>query len=265
MAYTKNQDPQIYYEFSPVPGKPVLMLANSLGTNLSMWKGQVEEFSRHFSLLRYDARGHGRSSVTDGPYTISQMGTDAADLLDELGLERVHFCGLSMGGMVGLWLGAHAAWRIDRLVVANTAAKIGTAEGWNERIEVVRREGMGAIVPAVLERWFTEGFRANGTGAVRDTTAMLMATPVDGYVASCAAVRDMDLRGDLGRIMASTLVVFGTEDHVTTPEDSEVLVQGIGAAKVLELRAAHLSNVEARVGFTAGVIEFLTSEQERYV
>ena len=258
MPYTEVQDARIYYEFSPVADKPVLLLANSLGTNLSMWNSQVEEFGRHFSLLRYDARGHGRSSVPEGPYTISQMGRDALGLLDALGLQRVHFCGLSMGGMVGLWLGAHVPERIDRLVLANTAAKIGTADGWNERIAFVRREGMGAIVTSVLERWFTEEFRASRAVAVSETAAMLLATSADGYVASCAAVRDMDQRGELGEILAPTLVVFGNKDPVTTPNDAEVLVNGIASAKALGLHAAHLSNLEAAAAFTAGVVEFLT-------
>ncbi len=259
MPYAEMQGCRLYYEFRAVPGKPVLMLSNSLGTNLSMWEPQLEQFGRHFSLLRYDARGHGRSSVPVGPYSIAQMGSDAIGLLDALSLERVHFCGLSMGGMVGLWLGTHATARVDRLVLANTAAKIGTAEGWNERIATVQKGGMGAIVPAVLERWFTADFRAREANAVAATSAMLMATSADGYVASCAAIRDMDQRADLGEIVAPTLVLFGIQDHVTTPQDSDLLVKAIASVRRLPLHAAHLSNVEAAAAFTQGVVEFLTA------
>ena len=241
----------------------MLMLSNSLGTNLSMWDGQLEEFLCHFSLLRYDGRGHGGSSLPDGPYTISQLGGDALDLLDSLGLARVHFCGLSMGGMVGQWLGANAGERVDRLVLANTAAKIGTVEGWNDRIALVRRDGMGAVVPAVVERWFTPRFREHGREAVAAAAAMLEDTSAEGYVASCAAVRDMDQRRDSGRIEAPTLVIFGTEDCVTTPADSEMLVRGIGSAKGFALPAAHLSNIEAEAEFTSAVVEFLTASYGR--
>jgi 3-oxoadipate enol-lactonase len=260
MPYAEVQGTRIYYEFDDVPGRPVLMLANSLGTNLSMWARQAEAFHRHFSVLRYDARGHGRSDVPEGPYTIAQMGGDAVGLLDALGLGRVNFCGLSMGGMVGLWLGVHAAGRIDRLVLANTAAKIGTTEGWDKRIQEVQEGGIASVLPALLERWFTADFRAAEVPAVAGTAAMLMSTPVDGYVASCAAVRDMDQRADLGKITAPTLVVFGSEDQVTTPEDAEVLVNGIRSARRLRLHAAHLSNVEAAAAFTSGVVEFLSGK-----
>ena len=260
MAYAKLQDVTLYYEYEPLPAKPVLLLANSLGTNLSMWDRQCKALSRNFSLLRYDARGHGRSSIPAGPYTIAQMGNDALQLLDMLDVKRAYFCGLSMGGMVGLWLGVHAGARLDRLVVANTAARIGTPEGWNERIALVEREGMQTIVPAVLARWFTPRFQAADGAAVTATAAMLLQTPAAGYTASCAAIRDMDQSAELGTITTPTLVVYGTEDQVTTACDAEVLLAGIASAESLAIEAAHLSNIEAADAFTQGILDFLTQK-----
>ncbi len=249
---------RIYYEFETATAKPILMLSNSLGTNLRMWDSQ-REFEQHFSVLRYDARGQGKSSVPNGPYTIEQMGLDAVALLDLLGLERVHFCGLSMGGMVGQWLGAHAWERLNRLIISNSAAKIGTEEGWNQRIATVEQLGMAAIVPAVLQRWFTAGFRRSNSSAIKATSEMLLATSAVGYSASCSAVRDMDQRADLQRIQAPTLIVFGTEDEVTPPQEAYALAQGILGSRTLPLMAAHLANVEAPEAFTAGVLDFLRS------
>jgi 3-oxoadipate enol-lactonase len=141
--------------------EPVLVFSNSLGTDFSMWDPQMEELQRRFRILRYDTRGHGQSSVTPGDYTIEQLGRDVLGLLDSLRLDRVHFCGLSMGGMIGMWLGIHAPTRLHRLVLCNTAARIGTKEMWNARIATVRRDGMKSVAAAVIERWFTPEFRAS--------------------------------------------------------------------------------------------------------
>lgn len=150
---------QTCYEMSG-DDRPVLVLSNSLGTNLSMWDPQMPQLEQHFRILRYDTRGHGRSSVAPGDYTIEQMGRDVLGLLDALRLERVYFCGLSMGGMIGIWLGIYAADRLHRLVLCNTAARIGTREMWNARIAALRRDGMRSVASAVIERWFTPEFRA---------------------------------------------------------------------------------------------------------
>ena len=185
------------------------------------------------------------------------MARDLLRLLDTLALDAVCFCGLSMGGMVGLWLGAHAPARLHKLVVSNTAAKIGTADGWNDRIAAVERGGMAAVVPAVLERWYTPHFRASHPEEIERTQQMLLGTPVAGYAASCAAVRDMDQRDDLSRIAAPTLVVYGTQDAVTPPDAAHLLTERIPSAQSLALAAAHLSNVEQPVEFTTGVLRFL--------
>ena len=261
MAFFESDDVRIYYEFDEVAHAPVLMLSNSLGTNLSMWSQQIPEFSKHFSVLRYDSRGHGQSSVPRGPYSIERLGRDVVALLDELGLSRVHFCGLSMGGMVGQWLGVNSAHRLLKLVLSNTAAKIGVEATWNERIETVRQHGMETIIPSTLGRWYTEEFRARFPAEVATTRAMLQSMDLEGYASSCAAVRDMDYREEVKRISTPTLVIFGTEDPVTTPSDARFLVDCIAGAKTLELHAAHLANIEAADAFSRGVVDFLLGSE----
>jgi 3-oxoadipate enol-lactonase len=248
---------RFHYRFDGPERAPVVMLSNSLGTTLAMWEPQIGALSAKFRVLRYDSRGHGQSAVTPGPYTIEQLGRDAVGLLDALGIDRAHFCGLSMGGMVGQWLGAFAPQRLEALVLCNTSARIGPPEAWNARIDAVRKGGMAAIVDAVLARWYTPAFLASATDAIAATRAMLLGTPADGYVASCAAVRDMDQREGTAHIAVPTLVIAGTFDAATPPEDGRFLAQHIRGARFVELPAAHLSNIEAPPAFTRALTDFL--------
>ncbi len=250
-------DFRLHYSFYQQPHKPVLLLSNSLGTNLEMWSPQLAAWSQRFSILRYDARGHGSSSATPGPYTIPQLAGDALRLMDTLAIARAHFCGLSMGGMVGQWLGVHAADRINKLVLCNTAAKIGEDAGWNQRIATVNEQGMQAIVPSVIDRWFTPEFRRNHPDEVEATAAMLQSANHEGYAATCAAIRDMDLLESVQQIRSRTLVVYGEHDKVTSPAASHLLSEKIRGSRSLSLNAAHLSNIEAASAFTAGVLAFL--------
>lgn len=160
MPFAQLGDARIHYDLTGSQNSPVLVLSNSLGTNFSMWDSQMSAFQKSFRVLRYDTRGHGKSDVTSGPYSIGQLGADVLGLLDALHFDRVHFCGLSMGGMIGMWLGLNAPGRILKLVLCNTAAQIGTAEVWRARIEAVAKGGMKSVAPAVIERWFTASFRA---------------------------------------------------------------------------------------------------------
>ncbi len=196
---------------------PALVLSNSLGADLSMWAPQMPALTKYFRVVRYDTRGHGRSSVTPGPYTIEQLGRDVLGVMDCLGIERADFCGLSLGGMTGMWLGAHAGYRINRLVLANTAAQMPPPDLWNTRIEKVRAGGMSAISSGMIERWFTPEFASSHPAEVAATRTMFEATPPDGYVAACAAVRDMDQRESVRSITRPTLVVAGARDacHAT--------------------------------------------------
>ncbi|MGD0792239.1 MAG: 3-oxoadipate enol-lactonase [Terriglobales bacterium] len=237
--------------------EPVLVFSNSLGTDFSMWDPQLAELERRFRILRYDTRGHGQSSVTPGDYTIDQFGRDVLGLLDSLGLDRVDFCGLSMGGMIGMWLGIHAPSRLHRLVLSNTAARIGTKEMWNARIATVRKDGMKSVAASVIERWFTPEFRASFPEKVARAQQMLENTPPEGYAACCAAIRDMDQRETVAQIKAPTLVIYGGSDPVTPASEAQFLTGRIRGAVKVELPAAHLSNVEQADAFTEAVSYFL--------
>jgi 3-oxoadipate enol-lactonase len=237
--------------------KPVVVLSNSLGTVFSMWEPQMAELQRHFRVLRYDTRGHGKSSVTPGDYSIEQLGHDVLGLLDSLELESIHFCGLSMGGMIGMWLGIHAPDRLQRLVLCNTAARIGTKEIWNARIATVRKDSMKQVAAAVVERWFTPEFRASHGDAVAKAQRMLENTPPEGYAACCAAIRDMDQSQEIASIKSPTLVVYGGSDPVIPVPDAQFVSDQIPGAVKVELAAAHLSNVEQASAFTQAVSNFL--------
>ena len=248
---------RIRYRLDGPIGAPFLVLSNSLGTNLDMWEPQVAVFATRFRMLRYDSRGHGLSDVTPGPYTIERLARDVVALMDELKINRAHFCGLSMGGMAGMWLGVHAAQRIDRLVLCNTAPRIGSAERWNARIDAVNRDGLSGIADALMEVWFTPRFRDAAADTVQRMRAMLIASPAKGYVASCAAVRDMDQWATLSRIDRPTLIVTGARDASTPPAEGSRMAEVIAGAEHVELDAAHISNVEAASRFTAEVLAFL--------
>mgnify|MGYP006283535335 FL=1 len=248
---------QLHYQIEGAADAPVLVLSNSLGTTLDMWSPQMPALLEHFRVLRYDTRGHGQSEVTPGPYTIAQLGADVVALLDHLQIARAHFCGLSMGGMTGMWLGIHAPNRIRKLVLCNTSAAIGVPDMWNARIAQVRQDGMTTVIPAVLERWFTADFLAQAPVQVERVRAMLAATSVEGYVANCAAVRDMDQRAELSRVSAPTLVIAGRYDKSTPPEHGEFIAKAIHGARYVELNAAHLSNWEVAQSFTRQLVDFL--------
>jgi len=250
-------DTRLHYRFDGPADAPVLVLSNSLGTSLAMWNAQVAALTRSHRLLRYDTRGHGASAVPPGPYTIERLGRDVLALLDALQLPRVRFCGLSLGGMTGMWLGVHAPARVERLVLCNTAAHMAPADLWNTRIAKVRSGGMAAIVDGVLERWFTADFRAQHADRVAPARRMLLETSPDGYIAACEAVRDMDQRDAIAAIDCPTLVVAGSHDLATPPADGRFVAERIRRSRYVELPAAHLSNIEAEAGFTSAVTGFL--------
>jgi 3-oxoadipate enol-lactonase len=250
---------RFHYRMDGAATAPAVMLSNSLGTNLSMWDGQLPSLTTGHRVLRYDTRGHGESAITKGPYSIEQLARDAIALLDALEIDRVNYCGLSMGGMIGQWLGANAPHRLMKLVLANTTAKIGSPETYNARIDTVRNGGMAAITDAVLARWFTPAFLTASPTAVARVRAMLDGTPPDGYIACCEAIRDMDQRETAGKIGVPTLVIAGTHDIPTPPTDGRFLADRIKGARYVELPAAHLSNIEAAPAFTSALIDFLNA------
>lgn len=259
MTFAQLTDTSIYYELSGPDKADALVFSNSLGETLAMWDAQALVLKAQFRVLRYDTRGHGKSATTRGPYSIEQLSHDLLALLDTLHLERVHFCGLSMGGMTGMWLALHASQRLRKLILCNTAAKIGTAENWNARIDTVRKTGMKSISSAVIERWLSPGFRATSPQIVSETLRTLESADPEGYVANCAAVRDFDASESVASIKVPTLVIAGTHDPATTPEDGRFLATKIHGARYVELDAAHLSNIEQDERFTQEVRAFLAS------
>jgi 3-oxoadipate enol-lactonase len=246
----------IHVEVAGSDRAPVLMLSNSLGTNLHMWDAQADELVKHFRLVRYDSRGHGKSGVPPGPYSIERLGRDAIAVMDGIGAGKVNFCGLSKGGMVGMWLGAHAPERIDRLILSNTACHMPATDLWNQRIATARRDGMAPLVEGVVERWFTKGFREREPDKVAPIRDMLLATRPEGYAACCEAIRDMDQRESIKRITASTLVICGRHDPATNVEAAEAIRSRIPGASLTILDAAHIANVEQPDDYTETVLGF---------
>jgi 3-oxoadipate enol-lactonase len=236
---------------------PPLMLSYSLGTNLGMWDDQMPELAKRFHVIRYDSRGHGKSTA-ESPYSIAGLAADALAILDQLGLKKVHWLGLSKGGMVGQWLLTHAPQRLRKTILANTAAHMPPANNWNGRIRTVHAKGMKAITPAVIERWFTPEFRQREPAKVARIAAMLHATPAAGYAGCCAAIRDMDQRESLRAIEAKdVLVITGARDPATPATDGDLIRHSIKGTKGVSLDAAHLSNIEQPQAFTRAVLEFL--------
>lgn len=248
------------YKISGTPNSPVLVFSNSLGANMSMWDELIPFLLPYFQVLQYDTRGLGASEITTEPYTIELLGQDVIDLLDQLKIEKAYFCGLSMGGLIGQWLAINHPDRFSKIIIANTAAKIGDAETWNSRIETIKKSGMEAIVDATMERWFTENFRANNPKRVSETKTMFLNSDVLGYSNCCAAVRDADFRADLDKITSKVLVITGDEDAVTNTDHAEFLAQHIPDATLSVLSARHLSATELPEQFANLLIEFIVGK-----
>jgi 3-oxoadipate enol-lactonase len=236
----------MHHIVSGPPDAPALVLSNSLGTSTAMWEPQVATLSERFRVVRYDHRGHGGSPVLPGPYDIGDLGRDVLALLDRLEIERASICGVSLGAMVGMWLGAHAPERIERLVLCCTSAHLPPAQAWADRAAAVCAAGTtAAVADAVLARWLTPAGAAVDPYRLARLRAMLLATPAEGYAACCGVIERLDLRGDLASISAPTLVIAGAEDPATPPEHLERIAAGIPGARLEVLDgAAHLANVE---------------------
>lgn len=250
---------RLAYRLDGPAGAPPLLLLNSLGTDLRLWDAQIPRLAERLRVVRSDARGHGRSDAPSGPYTVERLAGDVVALLDRLGIERTHLCGLSLGGLVALRLAAGHPERVDRAVFANTAARIGTAEAWQARIDAVRAGGMAAIREPVLARFLSSPFRHRRPDIARWLGEMLEATPADGYTAACAALRDADLGPLVGTIRAPSLVIAGELDEATPPAQAEALQAAIPGSKlVLFAGTGHLSNLERPDAFGRTILAFLT-------
>jgi 3-oxoadipate enol-lactonase len=236
---------------------PALVLSNSLGTDRSLWDRQIDTLADRYRVVRYDTRGHGESDVPGGDYTIDRLGRDVLSLMDATGVAGAHVCGLSIGGMTALWLGANAPERVHRLVLANTAARIGSVELWTERMQVASTEGLDQLAEGAMARWFTGAFRAAEPETVARMRATMCRTQVAGYLGCCAALRDADLRSVASRVRAKCLVVTGLHDVATPHAAGMWLAETIPVAQLLMLDAAHLSNIERAAEFNAALEHFL--------
>jgi 3-oxoadipate enol-lactonase len=247
----------IHVQVEGPEGAPVLMLSNSLGTTLRMWDAQVEPFTKHFRLVRYDRRGHGKSGVPKGPYSMERLGRDVLAVLDAFNIKTINWCGLSMGGMVGQWLGANAPGRVEKLILSNTSSYFPDKNGWNDRLKFVREKGVAALAGPNMERWFTKGFRERAPQAIARMKEMFVATPVQGYIGCCEAIRDMDFRESNTRINVPTMIIIGSQDPATTPAAGEAIHSQIKGSKVAMIDAAHISNIEQPKVYAETVLGFL--------
>jgi 3-oxoadipate enol-lactonase / 4-carboxymuconolactone decarboxylase len=249
---------RIFYRLEGKAGKPVLVLSHSIGTDHEMWFPQVEDLLPHFQLLRYDTRGHGASDAPAGEYSIEDLGRDVLGLVDALGISKFAFCGISLGGAIGQWLGVHASDRLTHLALANTSPRFGSRTNWETRIATVREKGMSGIVDMAMQRFFSAETLDREDVYAQAINSVLLATDPGGYVGCCAALRDFDGTEWLRNIHIPTLVIAGDRD-VSTPWEGngEVLAREIPSARALRLSAAHLSNLERPRSFTMALLEFL--------
>jgi 3-oxoadipate enol-lactonase len=239
--------------------KDNLMLAHPMGTNLHLFDHQILALAKHFRIVRYDSRGHGASVANQGPYSVEGFGRDALAIMDALGIDKAHWLGLSLGGVVGLWLLIHARVRIGRAVLASAAAQIPGPDLWNSRIQSARDGGMNGVATATAERWFTKDFRDANPEKVDAVMEMVRTTPLAGYLAACAAIRDMDQREATRSIRNKVLVISGRHDLSTPPGMGALVASSIEGAKFVTLEASHLSNIEDEANFTKAVVDFLTA------
>ena len=250
---------ELHYEFRGKRGSPALVFTGSLGTDLTMWLPQAEVLKPHFCTLRYDIRGHGASPVPPGPYSIDDLGSDLVALLDRLGIERASLCGLSIGGMISMWVAAHAPERVNRLVLCCTSAHLGPRESWLERAAIVRANGVQAVADAVLGRWFTPSFAQSHPEVIERMRAQLVATPREGYAGCCEAIAAMDLTVDLPSITTPTLVISAAEDPSIPPEHGRRIAELIpGSRFELVQHARHIANIEQAELITELIEAFLT-------
>ena len=256
-AITVDDGCLINVEVEGPASAPVMMLSNSLGTNLHMWDEQVKTWAQHFRVVRYDRRGHGKSGVPPGPYSMERFGRDVLAILDDLNIAKTHWCGLSMGGMVGQWLGANAPERFDRIILANTSCYYPDPTNWHNRIKAVKDGGLAAVADAVIGGWLTADFREREPQTAAKMKAMLLASPQDGYIACCEALSTLDQRDLLPRITRPTLVIAGRHDAATPIAAGEYIRSHIPGASMTILDAAHISNVEQSHTFTEAVAGFL--------
>lgn len=249
----------INYRLDGPEDGPVVMLSNSLMSNYTMWDDQVPMLSEKFRVLRYDQRGHGGTEVLPGPYSIELLTDDAVALTEALGIGALHFVGLSMGGFTGQLMALQYPDKVLSLVLCDTACRMPPPSLWDERIALARSNGIAALLPATLERWFTQAFREAGKAQLARVREMILGTQVAGYIGCAEAIRDMDLCDRLTAITAPTMVLVGEADPACPVSSARTLHKGIaGASLVIVPAAAHLPNIEQAAAFNRALQAFLT-------
>jgi len=256
---TTEDGVRLHFEMEGPAAAPAILFVHSLGADGRLWASQARALAGRFRVITYDARGHGRSDAPEGPYTLERLGRDALAVLDAAGAASASICGISIGGAVAQWLGANAPERVERLVLANTAAVFGSPDIWRQRAMAAEADGMSVLLSSTLERWFTSEWRSRFPDALEQIAATFLATSVTGYVGSCEALAEIDLRAALPGIAAPTLVVAGAFDAATPPQAGRALAEAIPAADFVLLNAAHMAPVELPEVFLARVEAFLAS------
>ncbi|OLP57554.1 3-oxoadipate enol-lactonase [Rhizobium rhizosphaerae] len=263
MPYLERPHHRLHYRVDASGhDKAWLVFCNSLGTDLAMWDRQAEALKEQFHILRYDRRGHGLSSSPPPPFSMADLGADVLHLMDHLGIERAHFCGLSIGGLVGQWLALNAAHRFDKMVLCATAARIGTTQSWTERMKAVSALGLTPLLAGTVERWFTPAFVAEAPDVIEACVAAFQATSIDGYVGGCAALADADFHESLSSISCPLLAISGADDPVCPPSDLERIARGVANGCHLSLPGRHIVNIESAERFNQALSGFLGTETE---
>ena len=248
-----------YYQLEGPSGAPVVVLSNSLGTTFEMWQPQMAALLENFRVLRYDTHGHGRT-LNNEKTTLPQLAEDVLSVMDDAGVRQAHFCGISMGGLTGLWLARFAPERFLSVTVANSAAKIGEQSGWLERARTVRHEGMEAIAKSAPSRWFTDGFVKHHSAQVETLCSTLAQINPEGYASCCEALAAADLRGEIGSITLPMLFIAGVDDPVCSVADSEFMQKQISHSHLVTLKASHLSSIEDAHAFNVALLNFIQQD-----
>ena len=259
MSTVSSSGAVISYDIHGAVDSPAIIFLNSIGSTRALWDRQRRAFDSRYRILQYDARGHGRSSVPPGPYSIAQLAGDALAILDAESIAAAHVCGLSLGGITALWMAVHAPDRVRSLVMANTGARIGSVEFWDARMALVRERGMTAVADIAIPNWFTEGFRGREPEAAQRIRDDIEATSAEGYLACCAAMRDEDLRPSLPLLRCPLLAIAGALDRSTAPELLQFVHVQVPGSQFVTLDAAHISNIEQEAAFNTALATFLAA------